>query len=52
MQYYKTHYYSYIKYKPMLENTTLLPQFITGTQALRKIQKRITFTQEFYVNIK
>jgi len=51
MQYYETHYYSYIKYKPTLENSTLLPQFITGTQALRKIWKRVTFTQEFYVSI-
>jgi len=52
MQYYKTQYYSYIKYKPMLENATLPPQFITGTQAFRKILKRVTFTQEFYVSIK
>lgn len=52
MQYYKTQYYSYIKYKPMLENYALLPQFITGTQALRKIWKQVTFTQEFYVSIK
>jgi hypothetical protein len=52
MQYYKTHYYSYKNYKPAIEISTLLTQFITGTQALRKIWKRITFTQAFYVSIK
>jgi hypothetical protein len=51
-QYYKTHYYSYTKYKPVIENSSLLLQFITGTQALRKIWKKIIFTQAFYVSIK
>ena len=36
MQYYKTHYYSYIKYKPMLENSHFYRNLL---QALRHFVK-------------